>query len=176
MDTPPRSGDDGSRDHQRFASMPVIALETSIRAPREQVFDLARDIDAHIMSTAGTNERAIAGVTSGLINLGETVTWEARHFGIRQQLTVRITRMDRPTSFTDEMVSGAFAMMRHEHRFETQDDAITVMHDHFEFRAPLGPLGRLAEWLFLTRYMRNFLRRRAEVLKQLAERRVATSP
>lgn len=155
--------------------MPVIVLQTVIRASRERVFDLARDIDAHIASTTGTNERAIAGVTSGLINLGETVTWEARHLGIRQRLTVRITQMQWPESFTDEMVSGAFALMRHEHRFEAPGDETTIMHDRFEFRAPLGLLGRLAESLFLTRYMRNLLRRRAEVLKEMAEHRVASS-
>jgi hypothetical protein len=43
------------------------------------------------------------------------------------------------------------------------------MRDHFEFRAPLGPLGHLAEWLFLTRHMRRFLEERARILKRAAE-------
>jgi len=149
--------------------MPVIQLQTVIRAPREAVFDLARSIDAHVASTAGTGERAVAGVTSGLIKLGEQVTWEARHLGVRQRLTVRITAMARPDSFTDEMVSGAFVAITHTHRFETLDDGATLMHDHFSYRAPLGPLGRLAEWLFVTRYLRNFLRRRAQALRDMAE-------
>ncbi|MCG8599683.1 MAG: SRPBCC family protein [Verrucomicrobiales bacterium] len=148
--------------------MPLIRLETRIAAPVDRVFDLARSIDAHSASTTGTDERAVAGRTSGLIERGETVTWEARHFGVRQKLTSRITEMNRPEMFVDEMVRGAFSSIRHVHRFEQKGD-LTLMHDEFQFSAPLGILGRLAEVLFLTRYMERFLRKRNAVLKALAE-------
>lgn len=148
--------------------MPLIELETRIHAPRERVFDLARSIDAHMASTDGTHERAVAGRMSGLIELGETVTWEARHFGVRQRLTVEITTMDRPHAFGDEMLRGAFASMSHTHRFLDQD-GVTVMRDEFHFTAPCGLLGRMAERMFLTNYMTRFLAKRAEALKQLAE-------
>ena len=148
--------------------MPVIALNTLIRALRERVFDLARSIDAHQDSTSGTEERAVAGVTKGLIGMGGEVTWEARHFGIRQRLTVRVTAFDRPRHFQDAMISGAFQSMVHDHEF-TEDATGTVMRDRFEFKSPLGILGRMANWLFLTSYMRRFLVRRNTVLKQLAD-------
>ena len=148
--------------------MPLIKLEIWIDAPIKRVFDLARSIDAHMLSTDGTEERAIAGRTSGLIELGESVTWEARHFGIKQQLTVKIVAFDRPHLFGDEMVSGAFSSMNHTHRF-TETNGGTLMSDEFFFSAPLGILGRMAEILFLTRYMRNFLEKRSLCLKQLAE-------
>ena len=60
--------------------MPKIELETNIRASVETVFDLSRCVDLHVESTAQTNERAVAGKTSGLLELGDTVTWEATHF------------------------------------------------------------------------------------------------
>jgi ligand-binding SRPBCC domain-containing protein len=148
--------------------MPIIRLETQIDAPPERVFDLARSIDAHLASTEGTRERAVGGRTSGLIEMGETVTWEARHLWVTQRLSVRITSFDRPHLFSDEMISGAFASMRHTHRF-FPDGTGTRMEDEFHFSAPLGPLGRLAEWMFLTRYMDKFLRTRNHTLKQLAE-------
>ena len=148
--------------------MPIIQLHTSIQAPIERVFDLARSIDAHMASTSPTGERAVAGRTSGLIEAGETVTWEATHFWIRQRLTVRITKMERPDRFEDEMVSGAFASMYHQHIFEEQDGS-TEMTDLFEFRAPLGILGRITESLFLTRYMKQFLVKRNQRLKEMAE-------
>jgi len=148
--------------------MPQIDLETFIHAPVKRVFDLARSIDAHMASTHGTGERAIAGRTSGLIEVGEAVTWEATHFGIRQRLTVRITEMDRPHSFSDEMISGAFASMHHRHLF-FPESAGTRMRDEFHFTAPLGVLGRIAEHCFLTRYMKRFLTERNRVLKQMAE-------
>ena len=148
--------------------MPVIELTTVIRARRERVFDLARSIDAHQHSTAATEERAVAGVTRGLIGLGDEVTWEARHFGVRQRLTVRVTAFDRPKHFQDIMISGAFKRMVHDHEF-AEGPAGTVMRDRFEFESPLGILGRMANWLFLASYMRRFLVRRNVVLKQLAE-------
>jgi len=149
--------------------MPVIVLETLIHAPRERVFDLARSIDAHQASAGATRERAIAGVTSGLIGLGESVTWEARHLGVTQRLTVEITRFDRPFSFQDTMRRGAFAHMVHDHAFAALADHTTRMTDRFDYAAPLGPLGWLAEHLVLTRHLRRFLLERNAVLKTLAE-------
>ena len=148
--------------------MPVIILETVINAPIETVFDLSRSIDLHKLSTQNTNEEAIAGKTSGLIGLDETVTWRARHFGVYQKLTVKITEMKRPVSFTDIMLKGAFASMRHEHTFE-EAEGITRMTDKFEFRSPLGPLGRIADSLFLKRYMTEFLKLRNLEIKRVAE-------
>jgi ligand-binding SRPBCC domain-containing protein len=148
--------------------MAVIELSTVIRAPRERVFDLARSIDAHQDSTGGTEERAVAGVTKGLIGMDGEVTWEARHFGVRQKLTVRVTAFDRPRHFQDVMISGAFKSMVHDHRFAEHPEG-TLMSDRFEFKSPLGILGRIADWLFLATYMRRFIVRRNAVLKQLAE-------
>ncbi|MGK0237662.1 MAG: ligand-binding SRPBCC domain-containing protein [Candidatus Pelagisphaera sp.] len=151
-----------------FNKMPLILLTTRISAPVERVFDLARSIDAHMASTWQSSERAVEGRTSGLIEEGETVTWEALHLGVKQRLKVKITKMDRPHAFEDEMVSGAFASMHHEHRFEERNGE-TEMTDQFEFRAPFGPLGRIAEAIFLTSYMESLLKKRNEVLKELAE-------
>ena len=147
--------------------MPTIHLSTTIAAPPERVFDLARSIDAHVASTEGTRERAVAGVTSGLIGLNEEVTWEARHLGKMRKMTSRITAFDRPRHFQDVMVSGDFKMMRHDHEFSSAP-AGTLMVDHFQFESPYGPLGLLAN-LFLTGYMRRLLTRRNLILKRLAE-------
>ena len=148
--------------------MPVIELSTQIAAPVDRVFDLARSIDLHVASTGKSGERAVAGVTSGLIGLGQEVTWSARHLGVRQRLTVRITAFDRPTYFADTMLRGAFRRMDHQHHFEPTADG-TLMRDVFTFESPLGPLGRVADWLFLKRYMRSFLVDRNLVLKATAE-------
>lgn len=151
-----------------FLAMLVIRLWTPISAPPERVFDLARSIDAHQDSTEGTQERAVAGVTHGLIGLGQEVTWEAHHFGIKQRLTVRITGFERPARFQDVMVSGAFKSMKHDHEFVPQPSG-TLMVDRFEFESPFGILGRIVDRLFLSGYLRRFLIRRNEVLKGLAE-------
>lgn len=151
--------------------MSRIELTTRIRAPRERVFDLARDVDAHVASATGTDERPIAGKTSGLMELGDEVTWRARHFGVVQELTSRITAFDRPRHFRDSMVKGAFARFDHDHFFD-EDGDVTVARDVFDFTAPLGLLGRIADELVLERYMRRFLAERMRVLKEMAEREV----
>ena len=149
--------------------MPIIRLEMYINATPERCFDLSLNVDAHSSSVAHTHERPVAGVTSGMMKPGDTVTWEAVHFGIKQHLTSKITAYERPYRFTDEMVKGAFQSIVHTHEFVAQSHG-TLMIDRFEFRAPLGILGRLAETLFLTRYMKNLLLARNRYLKQAAER------
>ena len=148
--------------------MPKIELTTLINAPIEKVFDLSRSIDLHMESTKQTGERAIAGKTSGLIGLGETVTWRAKHFGIWQTLTSKIVEFDRPNLFVDEMVSGAFKSFRHEHRFTSSGDQ-TIMKDIFEFETPLGILGSIFNKLILTHYMTKLLKERNRVIKEAAQ-------
>lgn len=149
--------------------MPIIKLKTTIDATMEIVFNAARNIDMHKNSMNHTNEKAIAGTTRGLIKLGETVTWQAKHFGITQKLSVIITQMDEPFSFTDEMVSGAFKRFKHKHLF-TQENGKTIMEDIFDYASPLGILGKLADFLFLKKYMTNLLKTRNLFLKDELEK------
>ncbi len=148
--------------------MPTILIVTTIAAPIERCFDLARDIDFHTQSLAATGERAVDGRTSGLIGLGESVTWEARHLGIRQWFTAEVTAFERPVYFRDVMTAGAFKSFEHDHRFE-QRGSETVMIDEIVFRSPLGPLGWLVDWIFMTGYLRRLLKGRCQAIKDAAE-------
>ena len=148
--------------------MPIIKTELLIKANRDIVFDLARSVDFHQKSTAQTNEKAIAGKTSGLMKLGEQVTWRAKHLGIYQNLTSKITAMEYPTSFTDEMVKGAFKSFKHQHQFIDKDGDI-LMIDTFDYTSPFGFVGRFVDWLFLEAYMRKLLERRNFLIKVEAE-------
>lgn len=148
--------------------MPLIRLEMYINAPLERCFDLSLSVDLHHHSVAHTHERPVAGITSGVMTLGDTVTWEAVHFGIKQHLTSKITACERPYHFTDEMVKGIFQEIIHRHEFVSHSPG-TLMIDLFEFRAPLGILGKLAEVLFLKHYMKGLLFTRNRYLKQVAE-------
>jgi ligand-binding SRPBCC domain-containing protein len=148
--------------------MARFRIVTTIDAPVEVCFDLARDIDFHTRSLGHTGERAVAGRTTGLIGPGESVTWEARHLGVRQRLTSEVTAFDRPTYFRDAMTRGAFRSFAHDHRFESRDGQ-TIMTDEVEFRSPLGPLGWLVDRLFMTRYLRRLLEGRSLAIKREAE-------
>ena len=149
--------------------MPLIIIKTFIRSDLQTCFDLARNIDFHQQSMEHSNERAIAGKTKGLIELGESVTWEAKHFGIKQKLTSKITEMEKPHYFVDEMISGAFKSFKHEHIFKEHEDQI-VMIDRFHFESPFGVIGHLVNVLFLKSYMTRLLTKRNSLLKLEAEK------
>ncbi|MEO5643271.1 MAG: SRPBCC family protein [Bacteroidia bacterium] len=152
--------------------MTTINLRTEIDASINVCFDLARDIDVHIRSTGKTNEKAIAGRLKGLCEKGDTITWEAKHFVITQQLSVEITRLEKPFFFEDRMLKGAFKSMRHEHHFE-ELNGCTIMKDHFEYEVPYSVFGRLFNIFVLKSYMTRFLLARNKILKSLAENRSA---
>ncbi|MEH6305659.1 SRPBCC family protein [Olivibacter sp. CPCC 100613] len=148
--------------------MPIIELTTTIRADIDICFDLSRSIDLHCISTVGTDERAIDGVTCGLIGFNETVTWQAKHFGIRQRLTSKITAYDRPFHFRDEQLKGAFAHIRHDHFFKSVDHA-TLVIDHFDYGVPYGVFGKSFDRVILNNYLRRFLEERNRIIKDYAE-------
>jgi len=148
--------------------MPIICLVTHMRAPMDRCFDLARSVEIHLRSTAKTREKVVGRITNGLLGLNDEVTWEATHLCIRQRLTSRITAWDPPYHFRDSMVRGAFHSFEHDHFFK-HDQGVTTMKDRFEYKSPLGPLGRLADFLFLKRYVERLLRTRADVIRQAAE-------
>ncbi|HEY4108021.1 SRPBCC family protein [Puia sp.] len=148
--------------------MPTIHLTTFIAAPADRVFDLCRSIELHRKTMAHTGEQAIAGTTNGLIGLDETVTWKAKHLLKIRILKSRIVSMVRPLSFTDEMVSGDFKSLRHEHHFKRIDNG-TLLIDLFHFETPYGGLGKLVNQVFLTRYMKNLLETRNGMIKDYAE-------
>ena len=131
--------------------------------PRESLFDLARSIDAHTRSQHGAGERAVDGVTEGLIGDGQEVTWRARHFGLPLRMTSRITALDFPVSFTDEQVRGPFKSFRHVHEFEATRSG-SIMTDRVEFTAPYGILGLLVEKLVLRRYLERLIADRGQFL------------
>lgn len=153
----------------------TITVEIYIHAPIELCFDLARDIGVHTRTVwKHTREEAVAGVTSGPIGEGETVTFRATHLGVRQHLTSRISAYKRPVYFVDEMVQGAFRSLRHEHHFARRGEG-TLMRDVLVFEAPLGLLGRIAEALVLRWYMKKFLEHRNLRLKELAEEKASAT-
>lgn len=138
---------------------------TRTSTPKAQLFDLARSIDAHKDSMSHSREKAVAGVASGLISLGEEVTWRAWHFGLPLRMTSRITHMEMPNCFIDEQVKGPFLRFRHVHEF-SQDSSGTTMIDRVEFAAPFGHIGLLVEKLVLARYMQELIEMRNRHLTQ----------
>jgi len=148
--------------------MPNIHLTTFIAAPLERVFDLARSIDLHKKSMAQSGEQVVGGTRMGLIEMGETVTWKARHLMKTRILKVRITEMTRPVSFVDEMVEGDFKSFRHQHHFKQIENGI-FMIDIVDFESPYGKIGQLLNSIYLTKYLRTLLETRNQFIRNFAE-------
>jgi ligand-binding SRPBCC domain-containing protein len=141
-----------------------IELQTVISAPIERCYDLSLSVDLHLRSAASTGERVVAGVSSGVLMLGDHVTWEARHLGLKHRLAMTISVADPPRMFRDEMVRGPFRRLVHDHFFE-QADGGTLMRDALEFSSGFRPLDALV----LKPHLHRFLRRRNATIKELAE-------
>jgi ligand-binding SRPBCC domain-containing protein len=135
----------------------------------DRCFLLSLSIDLHVASTEPTRERAIAGVTQGLIGMNESVTWQGKHFGLRLRHTSKITAYEPYRHFCDEMTAGVFKSFHHDHFFDDGGDGVTIMRDELRFAAPLGVLGVLAGRLVLRNYLRRFLIARNLVIRRAAE-------
>ena len=147
--------------------MTTITIETVIDAPPELCFELALDVDAHAESAAFSGERVVEpGRLSGVLQLGDLLTFEGRHFGFRQRFTTRIIEVDRPRRFVDAMVRGTFKRLRHVHEFHPADTG-TLMRDTLELDGLLGFL--------LKRHMQWFIQTKQQHLKDIIERRAVRS-
>ncbi|HNP32677.1 MAG TPA: SRPBCC family protein [Flavobacterium sp.] len=148
--------------------MTTINLTTKINAPLQTVFDLNRNIDIHKLSISKSKETAIDGITTGLINIDETVTWRGKHFGIYLTHKSLITEMEIPNYFVDEMTEGCFKSFKHQHIF-TEENGIIIMKDEIQYETPFGIFGKLFDKLILKNYLTNLIKERNDFVKNLAE-------
>ena len=148
--------------------MTTIHLITKINAPIKTVFDLNRNIDIHKLSTSKSNETAIAGVTSGLININETVTWRGKHFGVYLKHKSIISAMEIPNHFVDEMLEGRFKSFKHTHTF-TEENEMTIMKDEIQYETPFGIFGKIFDKFLLKNHLTKFIKERNNYLKKLSE-------
>ena len=155
--------------------MTTVRVETLLPASPEAAFDLAADLEEHVRSAGTSGERIVATTAAGRpIRLGDEVTFEARHLGLRWRLTSRITAHDRPRCLVDETIRSPFRSFRHEHLFEPvpiESGEGTRMIDVLTFSAPLGALTEP----ILARHLERFLRTRNAHLKKAAESTLSKS-
>ncbi len=149
--------------------MTTIKIITKIKASKQNVFDLSRNIDFHLSTMNRTNEKAIDGKTTGLIEKNESVTWRGKHFGFHLTHKSLITQMNKYESFTDEMVKGHFKSFVHHHRFITENN-FTVMTDEIIYKTPFGILGKIFNETVLKNYLTKLITNRNRHIKSFAEK------
>lgn len=149
--------------------MARFRVETELLASAEACFELSLSVDAHTASMKASSERAVAGVMSGTMALGDTVTWQARHFGVPFRMTSAISVYEYPIRFVDEQLRGPFQRWWHEHTFLSQEHERTLMIDLVDYEPPFGPVGAVVDRAFLGRYMRHLIGSRNTWLKRALE-------
>jgi len=149
--------------------MGSFVLERTIAAPVERVFALSLDVGVHVDSMSAHAERIVGGVGEGSMAEGDTVTWSARHFGMRFRMTSIVFDVDRPRAFSDRQLRGPFAAFRHRHTFAPVPEG-TLMRDEIDFRSPFGPVGRLVDALVMRRHLVRLIQQRNDTLAARAER------
>ncbi len=149
--------------------MIILRLETTIRAPVERCFDLARSVDLHAASASIIHGEAVGGCKTGLAEPGDCTTWSARFFGLRFSLATKITAYSRPHHFSDELQKGLFTRFGHHYAFRSDDALQTVMTDEFFFQSPFGFVGALFDQVVLRRKMGMVADFRIRYIKRVAE-------
>lgn len=163
----------------------VPTIEVSSDLPADVATVLAVSLDLDVERAAGRRHRVRpvpAGPrsrTTGRIAAGERVRWSLRLYGVvplRHTTEILELQPELPggrARFVDAMVSGAFAAFHHEHLFDplppTADGSPrTRSTDRMTWNSPLGPLGRLADALFVRRTLQGLLAdRNAEIGRRL---------
>ena len=149
--------------------MPLIQETVHVRAPATRCFDLTRSVDLHVDSSTAIAARAVGGRRTGLSGPGDWTTWSARFFGLRFRLTTGVDHFAPPHRFDDCLLRGLLRRFAHTYHCIARPDGTCDLSDALTVEAPFGPLGRLAERLYLARHMRTLVRQRLLAIKAVAE-------
>lgn len=106
---------------------------------------------------------------------GTRIDYALAIHGVPVRWRTRIACWEPNVRFVDEQESGPYALWRHTHAFEA-DGAATIMHDHVEYRLPLGPLGTLAHALAVRRMLERIFDFRRDATHHLLARARAPVP
>ena len=157
--------------------MPTLEFAATIAAPLAKVWALYSD--AKTLAAISPPEESVEIVSADepiaegsriVINaagpLGRRIRWVAKIIEHRPPHAVVFGEEAR---FVDEQEEGPFRFWRHEHDFERVDEKTTRMIDRVTYRVPCGPLGWIADALFVRPKLRRMFRYRHEQTRRMLE-------
>lgn len=86
--------------------------------------------------------------------------------GIKMNWMTEITHVDHKKYFVDNQRFGPYKMWHHQHWFEEVENGVR-MKDIITYVLPLGPLGRLAHWMFVRKQLEGIFEYRKIVTDRL---------
>jgi ligand-binding SRPBCC domain-containing protein len=87
--------------------------------------------------------------------------------GFTTDWVTEITQIEHHHHFIDDQRVGPFALWHHQHFFKSLGPKRTEMTDILHYAAPLGPLGTLADLIFVNRQVRGIFEARETAIKRL---------
>lgn len=107
-------------------------------------------------------------ITPGPIAMeaGTLLEYRLRLHGFPIRWQTRIEIWEPPFRFVDTQVRGPYSLWEHTHVFEPDGDGATVIHDRVRYAVPYGPLGALADRLFVRRDLKRIFDFRAQAVDE----------
>jgi uncharacterized protein (TIGR01777 family) len=140
-----------------------LRQSTRINAPIDEVF--AFFSDAANLGVITPPDLAFRIVTPQPIDMGDGTVIDYRigigPFPMRWRTVIESWRP--PQGFIDSQHKGPYRSWWHSHSFRSDGDS-TVMEDRVYYAAPLGPLGRIANRLFIARMLRRIFSYRSQAI------------
>lgn len=99
---------------------------------------------------------------------GMAIQYRVRPFpGFTTDWITEITQIKHLSYFVDDQRVGPFALWHHQHHFKAIDSDNTEVKDILHYQVPLGPLGTIADKLFVHRQVQQIFAFREQAINQL---------
>jgi ligand-binding SRPBCC domain-containing protein len=148
--------------------MASIHLTTFIAAPIERVFDLSRHLAIYKQVFQSRKAEFRSGAASSLLSPGETISVLGKIAGKNRMTMLKLTKLQRPLSFTEEQVKGDLESYKHEHHFKPAQNG-TIVIDILEYGPPRDMIGRIVARIRMKKYLEEFIGKRNETIRNYAE-------
>jgi ligand-binding SRPBCC domain-containing protein len=158
--------------------MPTLHFETTVAAPLQRVWEFHQDVRVSLPALSPQEDSVVLESADTPPLVGARIVITARGpMGRRIRWVALIVEHSPPhgalfgeeARFVDEQEAGPFARWRHAHEFERIDENTTRVVDHIEYRPPLGPLGWIADKIFVARKLKRMFAERHATLKRLLD-------
>lgn len=144
---------------------PIYLLQTETVLDRsiEEVFHVfSRPENLGLITPPGMNFR-VTSAPDRIVE-GVHIAYRLKIRGVPIRWTTRIDAWEDQVRFVDSQLEGPYASWWHEHSFRA-DGARTVMTDRVYYAPPLGPLGRIANALFIRNELKGVFGYRAAIMR-----------
>ena len=149
--------------------MPRLVFRTDLSCSVEELWAFHGSVDALTLLTPPGRRVEILSEDTRVV-AGAVHRLRVRQFGVPLIWEALIETAEPPRRFVDVARKSPFKSWRHEHLFEPREGGATLT-DTIDYAPPFGPLGTIADALFIRRDLEAMFAHRHRVTKEALERR-----